>query len=200
MGYELVGRVWSAETFKGYFDKVNTRWANSVTLHHTASPSLAQRPKGFLAQHMENLKHFYKVKLGWSRGPHLFIDDDEILGLSSLYRSGTHARSFNKNSIGIEVLGNYDIEDPLSGRGLKCWTIASKAVAIILTRKGLPANSLTIKFHRDDPRTRKTCPGIKVTKSWFVEMVMAEMDVGKTDKSLSNTARIERIEKQLNIT
>ncbi len=120
--------------------------------------------------------------------------------MSSLYRSGTHARSFNKKSIGIEVLGDYDTEDPLRGRGLKCWTMASKAVAIILTRKGLPANSLTIKFHRDDPKTNKTCPGTKVTKSWFVEMVKAEMDVGKTDKSLSNTARIERIEKHLNIT
>jgi CheY-like chemotaxis protein len=27
---------------------------------------------------MENLKYFYKVKLGWRRGPHQIIDDDEI--------------------------------------------------------------------------------------------------------------------------
>ena len=199
MGYELVRKVWTSAQFKDYFQGVNTRWASSVTMHHTYSPSLEQRPVGLLKRHMDNLKYFYKVKLGWSRGPHLFVDDDEILGMSSLYRSGTHARSFNKTSIGIEVLGNYDDEDPLTGRGLACWTTAAKLVGVILNKTGLSPSGTSIKFHRDDPKTSKTCPGTKVTKAWFVEMVIKEMEDEKNDANLTNTQRITIIEDHLKL-
>ena len=149
---------------------------------------------------MINLRYFYRVKLGWSRGPHLFVDDrGDIEGMSSLYLPGTHARSFNKKSIGIEVLGNYDDEDPLTGRGLACWTTAAKLVGVILNNKGLSPSGTSIKFHRDDPKTSKTCPGTKVTKAWFVEMVIKEMEDEKNDANLTNTQRITIIEDHLKL-
>ena len=83
---------------------------------------------------MKNLAHYYGKKLGWSAGPHLFTDEDQIFGLSPLTRPGTHARSYNRTHIGIEVLGNYDKEDPKSGRGLQCWKTAAEATAILLKR------------------------------------------------------------------
>ena len=35
----------------------------------------------------------------------------------------------------------------------------------------IPINETTLKFHRDDPKTSKTCPGKKVKKDWFLSLV-----------------------------
>jgi len=49
------------------------------------APSLAQRPDGFVAEHLANLRYFYEVTKGWPSAPHLFVDDhlqqDWTLGL-----------------------------------------------------------------------------------------------------------------------
>ena len=167
MGYELTGQVWDAEGFRRYCGTLDLSWASGVTIHHTAAPSLAQRPHGLRIQHMRNLEDYYKNKLGWSAGPHLFIDEDQIFGLSSLERPGTHARSFNRTHVGIEVLGDYDSEDPKTGRGFQCWTMAAEAVVALQSI----IRDCTVNFHRDDPKTSKTCPGKLVAKDWFLSLV-----------------------------
>ena len=200
MGFELVGRVWDVEGFEKYLDSISISWADSVTVHHTASPSLKQRPKGWIIQHMRNIKAFYQRQFGWNSGPHLFTDEDQVFGMSSLYRRGIHAKSFNRTSIGIEVLGNYDTEDPESGRGLQCWTTTAAIVATILKKMGKEATTKTVKFHRDDPKTSKTCPGKKVSKEWFLSLVDNFMDSDAEDgEELTLEQRVERIEKKLNI-
>lgn len=168
MGYENTGKVWDIPSFKEFIATQDLSWAKKITLHHTATPSLAQRPHGWKAQHLRNLEHFYKNELKWSAGPHLFTDEDQAWGLSSLERRGVHARSFNADSIGIEVLGNYDNEDPKTGRGLKCWAFAALIVRALLSHM---APGVTINFHRDDPRTSKTCPGKLVNLPWFCDLV-----------------------------
>jgi hypothetical protein len=40
----------------------------------------------------------------------------------------------------------------------------------------IPINETTLKFHRDDPKTRKTCPGKKVKKDWFISLMAASSD------------------------
>ena len=149
MGFELVGQAWDVEAFQGYISDINLSWADSVTVHHTAAPSLAQRPDGFKIQHIKNIQSFYEG-LGWSSGPHLFVDD-QVFGMSSLWRRGIHARSFNSHSIGIEMLGNYDHESPSSGRGLDVIETTAQVVAALLKRMKLLATDKTILFHRDDP-------------------------------------------------
>lgn len=169
----MVGTVWSPETFKEYLGGVIVpSWVKSVTLHHCGEPNLAQRPNGFKIQHIINIMDFYKGK-GWSAGPHLFIDEDQIFGMTSLYHQGIHAVSFNKSSIGIEVLGDYDCEDPFTGRGFACWQVAAKATRALLDWANLDINSETVLFHRNDIKTNKTCPGSKIEKSWFLELVSA---------------------------
>jgi len=170
MSFSLVGTQWNLAGFEKYLSKTDTGWSDSVTIHHTGFPDLAMRKKGLTAQHIRNIRDYYKGK-GWSGGPHLFIDDLDISGMNPLNERGVHARSFNSKSIGIEVLGNYDNEDPKSGRGWECWKLTAKVVAAILNAKGLPATKATILFHRDDPKTRKSCPGNKVNKGWFIDKV-----------------------------
>jgi hypothetical protein len=172
MSYANVGKRWTPRSFRDYLGTITRpSWCRSITLHHTASPSLAMRPDGLSAQHILNLQNYYQKRLGWSRGPHLFIDDDEILGMTPLTLKGTHAVSFNSSSIGIEALGNYDTEDPQSGRGMAVWTTTAHASRALLDWLGLEPTTKTVLFHRDDPRTSKTCPGRRVQKEWILDLI-----------------------------
>lgn len=172
MSFSEVDKVYDRVSFRKRLREVDLSWATGgVTVHHTAAPSLAQRPKGFTIQHMRNIQSFYEKELGWSRGPHLFTDEDQIFGMSPLSERGIHAVSFNKTHIGVEALGNYDSEDPKTGRGLQVWETTACCVAQILAAKGMEPSTSTINFHRDDPKTKKTCPGTQVDKAWFIGLV-----------------------------
>jgi len=166
----IIGKPYKLEEFRAYVQSLNLGdWRPSlVVIHHCAAPSLLQRPQGFKGQHMLNLKDFYERK-GWSAGPHLFVDEDEAWTFSPLTSRGVHAVSFNRTGWGIEMLGDFDTEDPWSGRGLQVLTLTAQVAAILLKKIG--QDETAIRFHRDDPRTSKTCPGRKVDKTWFVELV-----------------------------
>lgn len=172
MGYENVGTVWTPGSLREYLDTINKPdWCDAITLHHTAAPSLAQRPNGLIAQHLRNLEDFYKNTNKWSAGPHLFVDEDQLWGMCDFRRKGVHAVSFNSRAIGIEVLGDYDSESPKTGRGLECWKTAAAGTKVLLEWLGLAPSEKTVLFHRDDPKTNKTCPGTKVTKDWVLGLI-----------------------------
>lgn len=167
----IVNRGFHMPEFAEYVKTLT--WKNwrpvGICIHHCAAPSLAQRPAGFISQHMLNLQDFYEGK-GWSAGPHLFTDDDQAWVFSPLTARGVHAGSFNAGYIGIEMLGDYDSEDPWTGRGLEvlkttCAVVRTLAPAIGLKLSDAPK---WIRFHRDDPKTSKTCPGKKITKERFL--------------------------------
>jgi len=73
------------------------------------------------------------------------------------------------------MLGNYDHEDPMAGRGFEVLNNTAVITAALLMKMKLPANNLTILFHREDPLTTKTCPGRKIDKAFFVNLVKAKM-------------------------
>ena len=88
MGFKNVGRVWTPASLAEYLETRKVPgWVKSITLHHTAAPSLAQRPNGFTIQHIRNIEDYYRRPKsqggagGWSSGPHLFIDEDEVFGM-----------------------------------------------------------------------------------------------------------------------
>lgn len=139
-----------------------------IVIHHCSAPSLAQRPQGFQPEHMRNLKAYYEGK-GWHAGPHIFIDEHRAWLFSPLTARGVHAISFNSTSWGLEMLGDYDSEDPWSGRGLAVLTLTARIVAILLRK--IHRDETAIHFHRDDPRTAKTCPGTRVNKARFLALV-----------------------------
>ena len=65
----------------------------------------------------------------------------------------------------------------------------------------------TVKFHRDDPRTSKSCPGTKVSKEWFLNLVEnfhdEDSEVVAPDapiKLLTVEQRLDRLEKHTGIT
>jgi hypothetical protein len=172
MGFENVGKVWTpASLGEELSQRQRPSWCDGVTFHHTAVPSLAQRPLGFKLQHLQNLQHYYQAEKGWSAGPHLFVDEDQLWGMTPFDQTGVHAKAFNNRTIGIEVLGNYDIEDAQSGRGLVCWKNAVAAAHVLLIWLGKSPTEQSITFHREDPEAHKTCPGNGVTKSWIFQLL-----------------------------
>lgn len=182
MAFENVGLVWSPELLKEYLPTIaRPDWCKAITLHHTGSPSLAQRPNGFTIRHIKNICDFYKNTKGWSSGPHFFIDEDQIFGMCDFRKNGIHAKSFNSFAIGIEVLGDYDREDPLSGRGYACWKNAAIATRVLLDWLHLDANKKTVLFHREEPSTNKQCPGKKVLKDWVLNLIQAPIELQSTE-------------------
>jgi hypothetical protein len=190
MSFANSGLVWSPKSLAEYLKTIEKpSWCTAICLHHTAAPSLSQRPKGFLIQHIKNIESFYKEK-GWKSGPHFFTDEDEVFGMTPPNLKGVHAISFNSNAIGIEVLGNYDSEFPDSGRGLECWRNTAKVVNVLLAWLGLKASARTIIFHNEDPKTTKTCPGLKVTKQWVLNLLKEkgeEKNITPTDVPMQFT-------------
>src|SRR5580704_5065529 len=167
----IVGNSYSPDDFDSYCHAL--RWAawrpSFIVLHNTASPTLAQRPNGFTKQHILNLEAYYRDTMHWSAGPHLFIDDRQIWVFTPLTLSGVHSPSWYKNSLGVEMLGDYDKDEFDSGRGLKVQKNAVAAIATLTAVLGLDPDSM--KLHKEDPLTTHACPGKKVSKPKFIQAV-----------------------------
>ncbi len=169
MSFKNKGLSWKSQAEFAEWLKTQSvdRNIDKIVMHHTAFPDLDMRPNGLSDQHIENIVYGYEHDNGWDVGPHFFVDDYRVMGMTPIQEQGIHANSLNRGSIGIEVLGDYDDEDPYSGRGLKAWSNAAWAVKAILERFG----DLTIFGHRDAPDTSKTCPGLKLDLDWFRKKV-----------------------------
>jgi len=167
----IVGTSHTPEEFDAYCHQLQwTAWRPSfVVVHNTASPSLAQRPKGFTKQHILNLEAYYRDKQKWKAGPHLFVDDLRIWVFTPLTVSGTHSPSWNKVALGLEMLGDYEKEAFDSGRGLKVRENAIAALATLCAILGFEAS--TIRIHREDPLTTHACPGKNVRKLELIQSV-----------------------------
>jgi len=108
--------------------------------------------------------------------PRLFLDEDEIFGKCDFRSKGIHAASFNSRSLGIEVLGDYDIEDPHSGRGLACCKNTAETVRLLLTWLGIKKSKTTILFHRYDPKKTKSSPSKRIDKTWFLDLIPPDIE------------------------
>lgn len=167
----IVGTSLSVDEFDSYCHALSwPQWRPSfIALHNTASPSLAQRPRGLTKTHIDNLESYYRDQKGWSAGPHLFIDDVQIWLFTRLTVSGVHSPSWNKLAIGIEMLGDYESEPFTTGRGLKVQKNAVAAVASLSAVLGLDPHSM--RLHKEDTLTTHACPGKNVDKQKFIDAV-----------------------------
>ena len=168
----IVGKSFTADAFDAYGHTLHwTAWRPSfIVLHNTALPSLAQRPAGFTMAHIQNMVSFYRDVQGWDSGPHLFIDDHQIWVFTPLIVSGTHSPSWNKLSLGVEMLGDYEHEAFDSGRGLLVQHNTVAALATLSAVLGLDPQ--TLRLHREDSlTTHATCPGKNVSKPAVIQAV-----------------------------
>ena len=172
---KIVGQNFSPTAFDAYCHTLQwLSWRPSfIVLHNTGAPTLAQRPTGLSLQHIKNLETYYKDTQQWTGGPHLFIDDRQIWVFTPLTVSGVHSPSWNKVSLGVEMLGDYETESFTTGRGLKVRRNAVAALVSLSAALGLEA--ATIKLHREDPLTTHACPGKNIRKLELIQEVQDQL-------------------------
>jgi hypothetical protein len=182
-----VGAVFATgKEFLSYLEEIKFgAWRpRFVTMHHTGAPDLKTwqgwqtRPRPVTdEQWLKNLAEYYGNTMRWSSGPHFFFTPDHFCVLSPPTARGVHAVSFNATSWGVECVGDFDREQ-FSGlvrgkyiEGLACLHIAT-GLQLDPFQKGVRG----LHFHRDDPRTSKTCPGKNIDKSMLIAATEAKMD------------------------
>lgn len=171
----IVGRGFTAEEFREYAKtvKLGTWKPEFVVVHNTSAPRLSQWHSHPGEVRMKNLENYYKNEQKWSSGPNLFVADDKIWVFTPINHRGTHSPSWNAISLGVEMVGEYDEEAFDSGPGARVRDNTVSAVATLCELYGL--DSVTIRFHREDPKTtHKHCPGKNVVKAKFVKAVHDE--------------------------
>jgi hypothetical protein len=192
--FPFVKEAFTQNGFRAYVNTLHwTRWRPSkIVWHNTAAPSLAQwiksadqdRAMGLIPgiTRIKNLEAFFKDNQGWNGGPHLFVANDVIWVANPLTERGTHSPSFNSTAIGIEMVGDYDIENDDAGEGLKVKRNTIFATAVLCSALGLDPNK-DILLHKQDPRTTHDCPGknIAVDKLRMIDEVLALMGGGEHD-------------------
>jgi len=167
----IVGLPFTPINFDAYCHSLQwNAWRPSfLVLHNTAMPSLSYRPRGLTPEHIRAFVTYYRDQLKWSAGPHLFIDDKRIWVFTPLTVPGVHSPSWNKQSIGIEMLGDYDTESFHEGRGLLVGR--NTIFAMITLCAVLDIAPSTIRLHREDPATTHKCPGKNVVKQEIITEV-----------------------------
>lgn len=166
------------EPFRKYVEQQQfLRWRPSkIVWHNTAAPSLAQwiksanedRAKGQVPgiTRIRSLEYFFKSINHWPGCPHLFVANDFIWVMNPLIAPGTHSPSFNKNSIGIEMIGDFSKEDDDFGEGLRVRKNTIFATSILCNTLGLDPQE-SIVLHKSDPETTHDCPGKDVADDYM---------------------------------
>ncbi|HUC83473.1 MAG TPA: peptidoglycan recognition family protein [Flavisolibacter sp.] len=181
----IIGQSFSPPDFNAYCHAL--QWGNwrpsFIVLHNTAIPSLAQRPNGFSVQNMKALEIYYRDIKKWKAGPHLFIDDHKIWVFTPLTTPGTHSPSWNKRSLGVEMLGDYANECFTCGRGAK---VRSNTIAVLATLSSLlDLDPESLRMHKEDPLTTHNCPGSKVNKKDVINELKTLVPNRRQDRNAS---------------
>lgn len=193
--WPAVKRAFEQEQFRAYGETLAwPRWRPSrIVWHNTAAPSLVQwiksadadRAKGLKPgiTRIQNLERFFHDDNHWSGCPHLFVANDYIWEMNPLTAPGVHSPSWNNVSIGIEMVGDFAVEDDDSGEGLKVKNNTIFATAILCSALGLNPSNETIFLHKEDKKTTHDCPGarIAIDKQAMIAAVASLMAGGEHD-------------------
>jgi N-acetylmuramoyl-L-alanine amidase/Bacterial SH3 domain len=167
--------------FKVYMHGLDYRnWRPSgIVQHNTASPTLYQWWHSVPpAERMQNLISYYRDEMGWSAGPHVFVDGVSFWVLTDLNVSGVHSPSWNATRLGIEMVGDYDSEDDEHGMGAQVMEMTVALFGECCAFFGWEVNNSKIKQHKEDPATDHDCPGRNVVKAEFLTDVTNYMGDG----------------------
>lgn len=163
--FDIIGKKINVKEYLDNYTN-NMQWTPTFcVLHNTATPTLAQRPNGFTEEHMKSLQGYYSG-LGWSGGPHFFVDQNGVWAFNPINKKGVHSPSWNSVAIGVEMLGDYSFESFIQGNGAKVRQNSIDLMAELHTH--FDFDTSTMKIHKEDPKTDHNCPGKNVIKSDFV--------------------------------
>src|SRR5262245_2849990 len=177
-------KLGSVAEFSQYLRSLSGGWRPSgIALHNTASPTLDQWWHGGTSpeQRMKNLRNYYENDMGWSAGPHAFVDGKSIWIFTPFNVKGVHSPSWNGTRLGIEMVGDYNKESDEVGMGAEVMKLTVGLFAECCEYYGWPCDGNIIKLHKEDPATDHDCPGKNVVKNEFLTDVTAYMNTGGED-------------------
>ena len=119
--------------------------------------------------HSQNRKTFNEIKklhinvYKWDDiGYHFVIDKNgNVLNGRDINKIGAHVLGYNKDSIGICLIGNFDMEFPNN--------LQLNSLSNLIKDLKSKFDIKEIKTHRDFPNVTKTCPG----KNFNISMLEA---------------------------
>lgn len=161
---------------------------SKIVWHNTAAPTLAQWRTSAAADRqagrasgitrINNLERFFRDQQKWSSAPQAFVADDLVWLFTPFTKKGTHTPSWNGESIGIEMIGDFSHEDDDAGPGLNVRKNTVALTALLCEKLGLSPEigdvtvgknrqgkkiilrtTGTIFLHKQDPLTDHDCPG-----------------------------------------
>ena len=147
---------------------------SNFVVHNTASPTLYQWWHSVPpAERMVNLQHYYNVEMGWSAGPHFFVDGKSWWCMTAPNVKGVHSPSWNSTMLGFEHVGDYDTESTTTGLGAQVQRMGHELSAVCCEFFGW--NPENLKFHSEDSATSHECPGKNMVKSAYIHQVQQAM-------------------------
>lgn len=176
----IINRAFTADTVGAYLRSLpRPSFVRFVVVHNTGSPSLATY-RGYAnrknpisdAQWLRNLEGYYRDQQKWHAGPHWFVTPNKagLLAFTPSTVPGVHSPSWNSQSLGVEMVGDYQSESFDAG-------VQQNVVALLAElHLWLGLDPGTMRFHREDPgTTHKDCPGKNVNKERMIADVRAKM-------------------------
>lgn len=199
-------------TAEGFTEYVRTYNFGSVppdfvVLHHTAIPSASwaryssgaiwddgEAGMGVLQiqnkrqRQLDALRDYYRDRLGWTAGPHLFIDERWIWLFTPMAEIGIHAAQGNSYrdakglhySIGIEVIGYYEhVGWPKAVAGLVRHAVVTLQQRLKTFKLKYQPRAGGISAHRD--YNKPQCPGAVITSSYYIAAITAPAAIIQPD-------------------
>jgi hypothetical protein len=150
---------------------------SNFVVHNTASPTLYQWWHSVPpAERMVNLQNYYENGMGWSAGPHFFIDGKSWWCMTPPNVKGVHSPSWNGTMLGFEHVGDYATESATEGLGADVQRMGHELSAVCCEFFGW--NPELLKFHYEDPNTDHACPGKNMSKPTYISCVQQVMGDG----------------------
>lgn len=156
----------------------------TLVVHNTGAPSMAQedatpdRNKDGTGEddRIRNTAPHYKGQ-GWSGGPSFFVFNSGKIGVGTpLPHSGVHCAGWSENSIGVEMVADFDGTDTPESVGGKVITDTTAWLfAYLLKRLGYPLNEKNVRLHKEG-KTTHDCPGKLFKKEAFLKQIKGYMD------------------------
>lgn len=166
------GRYLSVDEFREYVKTIDLSGMQRVCIHHTAAPDVATWDKyGGWDYWKNSLQSFYESK-GWTKGPHLFVDQNGVGLFYDLTKDGraVGGGSLEVGTRHIEIVGNFMKSLPDDDR----LDIAAQVAATILDSAGLEVSDDTLTYHQKLVQNATyECPGAMLIAQWvwFASMV-----------------------------